>query len=86
MKQQPYYMHQDPLKLFEKSLQQSQQVQMEKNLKAFGMEPFSQNPSEVQKMQDFAWDYGKLNVHGYSCVTCSMQCGIVSQNISDLIH
>ncbi|XP_055498114.1 nonsense-mediated mRNA decay factor SMG7 isoform X2 [Leucoraja erinacea] len=65
MKQQPYYMHQDPLKLFEKSLQQSQQVQMEKNLKAFGMEPFSQNPSEVQKMQDFAWDYDMRHMMGH---------------------
>ncbi|XP_078263713.1 nonsense-mediated mRNA decay factor SMG7 isoform X4 [Rhinoraja longicauda] len=65
LKQQPYYMHQDPLKLFEKSLQQSQQVQMEKNLKAFGMEPFSQNPSDVHKMQDFAWDYDMRHMMGH---------------------
>ncbi|XP_078074460.1 nonsense-mediated mRNA decay factor SMG7 isoform X5 [Mustelus asterias] len=66
LKQQPYYMHQDPLKLFEKSLQQqSQQVQMEKNLKAFVMEPFTQNPSDVQKLQDFAWDYDIRHMMGH---------------------
>ncbi|XP_048395208.1 nonsense-mediated mRNA decay factor SMG7 isoform X3 [Stegostoma tigrinum] len=65
LKQQPYYMHQDPLKLFEKSLQQqSQQVQMEKNLKAFPMEPFTPNPSDVQKLQDFAWDYEMRHIMG----------------------
>uniref|UniRef100_UPI00398F446E nonsense-mediated mRNA decay factor SMG7 isoform X5 n=1 Tax=Pristiophorus japonicus TaxID=55135 RepID=UPI00398F446E len=65
LKQQPYFMHQDPLKLFEKSLQQSQQVQMEKNLKAFTMEPFTQNPSDVQKLQDFAWDYDMRHMMGH---------------------
>ncbi|XP_041063975.1 protein SMG7 isoform X3 [Carcharodon carcharias] len=65
LKQQPYYMRQDPLKLFEKSLQQSQQVQMEKNLKAFAMEPFTQNPSDVQKLQDFAWDYDMRHMMGH---------------------
>ncbi|XP_072430042.1 nonsense-mediated mRNA decay factor SMG7 isoform X1 [Chiloscyllium punctatum] len=65
LKQQPYYMHQDPLKLFEKSLhQQSQQVQMEKNLKPFTMEPFTPNPSDVQKLQDFAWDYEMRHIMG----------------------
>ncbi|XP_072130074.1 nonsense-mediated mRNA decay factor SMG7 isoform X3 [Mobula birostris] len=64
LKQQPYYMHQDPLKLFEKSLQQSQ-VQMEKNLKGFAMEPFTQNPSDVQKLQDFAWDYDMRHMMGH---------------------
>ncbi|XP_072367333.1 nonsense-mediated mRNA decay factor SMG7 isoform X4 [Scyliorhinus torazame] len=66
LKQQPYYMHQDPLKLFEKSLQQqSQQVQMEKNRKTFAMEPFTQNPSDVQKLQDFAWDYDMRHMMGH---------------------
>ncbi|XP_067893497.1 nonsense-mediated mRNA decay factor SMG7 isoform X2 [Heterodontus francisci] len=65
LKQQPYFMHQDPLKLFEKSLQQSQQVQMEKNLKAFAMEPFTQNPSDVQKLQDFPWDYDMRHMMGH---------------------
>uniref|UniRef100_A0A4W3KC67 Nonsense-mediated mRNA decay factor n=1 Tax=Callorhinchus milii TaxID=7868 RepID=A0A4W3KC67_CALMI len=53
---QPYYIHQDPLKLFEQSLQQNQ-VQMEKNMKVFPMESFTQSPSDVHKMQEFAWDY-----------------------------
>ncbi|XP_038650535.1 protein SMG7 isoform X3 [Scyliorhinus canicula] len=66
LKQQPYYMHQDPLKLFEKSLQQqSQQVQMEKNRKTFAMESFTQNPSDVQKLQDFAWDYDMRHMMGH---------------------
>ncbi|XP_069794306.1 nonsense-mediated mRNA decay factor SMG7 isoform X3 [Narcine bancroftii] len=64
LKQQPYFLHQDPLKLFEKSLQQSQ-VQMEKNLKAFAMESFTQNPSDVQKLQDFAWEYDMRHMMGH---------------------
>ncbi|KAG2461579.1 protein SMG7 isoform X2 [Polypterus senegalus] len=57
---QPFYMPpQDPLKLFEQSLQsvqmQQQQTNMDKKLKSFPAEPFSQNSSEV-KMQDYYWD------------------------------
>lgn len=32
-------------------------MQMEKNMKVFAMESFPQSPSDVQKMQEFAWDY-----------------------------
>ncbi|XP_058890789.1 nonsense-mediated mRNA decay factor SMG7 isoform X7 [Acipenser ruthenus] len=58
---QPFYMQtQDPLKLFEQSLQtiqvqQQQQVNMEKKLRQFPVEPFPQSTSDV-KAQDFYWD------------------------------
>lgn len=59
---QPYYLQgQDPVKLFEHSLQPSllqQQQPLEKKMKPFPMEPYNQNPSEV-KMPEFYWDsYG----------------------------
>lgn len=61
---QPYYLQgQDPLKLFEQSmqpplLQQQQQQPLEKKMKPFPMEPYNQNPSEV-KGPEFYWDsYG----------------------------
>ncbi|XP_019386515.1 PREDICTED: protein SMG7 isoform X2 [Crocodylus porosus] len=55
---QPYYIQaQDPLKLFEQSLQPQvmQQQPLEKKMKPFSMEPYNQNPSEV-KMPEFYWD------------------------------
>ncbi|XP_077188734.1 nonsense-mediated mRNA decay factor SMG7 isoform X2 [Paroedura picta] len=60
---QPYYLQsQDPLKLFEQSLQptlmqqqQQQQQPLEKKMKPFPMEPYNQNPSEV-KVPEFYWD------------------------------
>ncbi|XP_026524932.1 protein SMG7 [Notechis scutatus] len=59
---QPYYLQgQDPVKLFEHSLQPpllQQQQPLEKKMKPFPMEPYNQNPSEV-KMPEFYWDsYG----------------------------
>nr|XP_028588052.1 protein SMG7 isoform X3 [Podarcis muralis] len=60
---QPYYLQgQDPLKLFEQSMQppllQQQQQPLEKKMKPFPMEPYNQNPSEV-KGPEFYWDsYG----------------------------
>uniref|UniRef100_A0ABM5G993 Nonsense-mediated mRNA decay factor n=1 Tax=Pogona vitticeps TaxID=103695 RepID=A0ABM5G993_9SAUR len=59
---QPYYLQgQDPLKLFEQSLQPpllQQQQPLEKKMKPFPMEPYNQNPSEV-KVPEFYWDsYG----------------------------
>ncbi|XP_041125535.1 protein SMG7-like isoform X10 [Polyodon spathula] len=58
---QPFYMQtQDPLKLFEQSLQtiqvqQQQQVNMEKKMRQFPVEPFPQSTSDV-KAQEFYWD------------------------------
>ncbi|XP_073212736.1 nonsense-mediated mRNA decay factor SMG7 isoform X4 [Lepidochelys kempii] len=55
---QPYYLQaQDPLKLFEQSLQPPvmQQQPLEKKMKPFPMEPYNHNPSEV-KMPEFYWD------------------------------
>uniref|UniRef100_A0A8C3TD37 Nonsense-mediated mRNA decay factor n=1 Tax=Chelydra serpentina TaxID=8475 RepID=A0A8C3TD37_CHESE len=55
---QPYYLRaQDPLKLFEQSLQPPvmQQQPLEKKMKPFPMEPYNHNPSEV-KMPEFYWD------------------------------
>ncbi|XP_054240470.1 nonsense-mediated mRNA decay factor SMG7 isoform X4 [Indicator indicator] len=55
---QPYYLHtQDPLKLFEQSLQPPvmQQQPLEKKMKPFPMEPYNQNPSEV-KVPEYYWD------------------------------
>ncbi|XP_048338444.1 nonsense-mediated mRNA decay factor SMG7 isoform X1 [Sphaerodactylus townsendi] len=59
---QPYYLQsQDPLKLFEQSLQpplMQQQQPLEKKMKPFPMEPYNHNPSEV-KVPEFYWDsYG----------------------------
>ncbi|XP_053247078.1 nonsense-mediated mRNA decay factor SMG7 isoform X4 [Podarcis raffonei] len=59
---QPYYLQgQDPLKLFEQSMQPpllQQQQPLEKKMKPFPMEPYNQNPSEV-KGPEFYWDsYG----------------------------
>ncbi|KAJ6650947.1 hypothetical protein lerEdw1_001420, partial [Lerista edwardsae] len=59
---QPYYLQsQDPLKLFEQSLQPpllQQQQPLEKKMKPFPMEPYNHNPSEV-KVPEFYWDsYG----------------------------
>ncbi|XP_044882713.1 protein SMG7 isoform X4 [Mauremys mutica] len=55
---QPYYLQaQDPLKLFEQSLQPPvmQQQPLEKKMKPFPMEPYNHNPSEI-KMPEFYWD------------------------------
>uniref|UniRef100_A0A8D0G9N4 Nonsense-mediated mRNA decay factor n=1 Tax=Sphenodon punctatus TaxID=8508 RepID=A0A8D0G9N4_SPHPU len=55
---QPYYLQaQDPLKLFEQSLQPPlmQQQPLEKKMKPFPMEPYNQNPSEI-KVPEFYWD------------------------------
>ncbi|NWI63522.1 SMG7 protein, partial [Todus mexicanus] len=55
---QPYYLQaQDPLKLFEQSLQPPvmQQQPLEKKMKPFPMEPYNQNPSEV-KVPEYYWD------------------------------
>nr|XP_015210557.1 PREDICTED: protein SMG7 isoform X3 [Lepisosteus oculatus] len=60
VKQSFYMPPQDPLKLFEQSLQTvpmqpQQQPTMDKKMKLFPVEPFGQNASEV-KVQDFYWD------------------------------
>ncbi|XP_041133462.1 protein SMG7 isoform X3 [Polyodon spathula] len=60
VKQSFYMQTQDPLKLFEQSLQtiqmqQQQQVNMEKKLRQFPVEPFPQSTSDVEA-QDFYWD------------------------------
>ncbi|KAL6041041.1 hypothetical protein STEG23_019181, partial [Scotinomys teguina] len=55
---QPYYLQtQDPIKLFEPSLQPPviQQQPLEKKMKPFPMEPYNHSPSEV-KVPDFYWD------------------------------
>lgn len=55
---QPYYLQaQDPLKLFEQSLQPPvmQQQPLEKKMKPFPMEPYNQNPSDV-KVPEYYWD------------------------------
>ncbi|XP_043941228.1 protein SMG7 isoform X2 [Protopterus annectens] len=63
---QPFFMQQqqqppppppqDPLKLFEQSLQmQQQQASLDKKLKPFSMEQFNPAPSDL-KMQDFYWN------------------------------
>ncbi|XP_029395119.1 protein SMG7 isoform X8 [Mus pahari] len=55
---QPYYLQtQDPIKLFEPSLQPPviQQQPLEKKMKPFPMEPYNHNPSEV-KVPGFYWD------------------------------
>ncbi|XP_036891179.1 protein SMG7 isoform X6 [Sturnira hondurensis] len=55
---QPYYLQtQDPIKLFEPSLQPPvmQQPPLEKKMKPFPMEPYNHNPSEV-KVPEFYWD------------------------------
>ncbi|XP_036128763.1 protein SMG7 isoform X6 [Molossus molossus] len=55
---QPYYLQtQDPMKLFEPSLQPPvmQQQPLEKKMKPFPMEPYNHNPSEV-KVPEFYWD------------------------------
>ncbi|MGH0128586.1 UNVERIFIED_CONTAM: hypothetical protein FKN15_030175 [Acipenser sinensis] len=59
VKQSFYMQTQDPLKLFEQSLQtiqmqQQQQVNMEKKFRQFPVEPFPQSTSD--KPQDFYWD------------------------------
>ncbi|XP_012584505.1 PREDICTED: protein SMG7 isoform X1 [Condylura cristata] len=58
VKQQPYYLQtQDPIKLFEPSLQPPvmQQQPLEKKMKPFPMEPYNHNPSEI-KVPEFYWD------------------------------
>ncbi|KAM9280591.1 nonsense-mediated mRNA decay factor SMG7 isoform 3-T3 [Cariama cristata] len=57
VKQSYYLQAQDPLKLFEQSLQPPvmQQQPLEKKMKPFPMEPYNQNPSEV-KVPDYYWD------------------------------
>lgn len=57
VKQSYYLQAQDPLKLFEQSLQPPvmQQQPLEKKMKPFPMEPYNQNPSEV-KMPEYYWD------------------------------
>ncbi|XP_038613543.1 protein SMG7 isoform X2 [Tachyglossus aculeatus] len=57
VKQSYYLQTQDPLKLFEQSLQPPviQQQPLEKKMKPFPMEPYNQNPSEV-KVPEFYWD------------------------------
>nr|KAF6291736.1 SMG7 nonsense mediated mRNA decay factor [Myotis myotis] len=55
---QPYYLQtQDPIKLFEPSLQSPvmQQQPLEKKMKPFPMEPYNHNHSEV-KVPEFYWD------------------------------
>ncbi|XP_029791086.1 protein SMG7 isoform X6 [Suricata suricatta] len=55
---QPYYLQpQDPIKLFEPSLQTPvmQQQPLEKKMKPFPMEPYNHNPSDV-KVPEFYWD------------------------------
>ncbi|XP_048214013.1 nonsense-mediated mRNA decay factor SMG7 isoform X8 [Perognathus longimembris pacificus] len=55
---QPYYLQtQDPIKLFEPSLQPPviQQQPLEKKMKPFPMEPYNHNPSEV-KVPEFYWE------------------------------
>nr|XP_010589259.1 protein SMG7 isoform X12 [Loxodonta africana] len=55
---QPYYLQtQDPIKLFEPSLQPPvmQQQPLEKKMKPFPMEPYNHSPSEV-KVPEFYWD------------------------------
>ncbi|XP_045392333.1 protein SMG7 isoform X5 [Lemur catta] len=55
---QPYYLQtQDPIKLFEPSLQPPvmQQQPLEKKMKPFPMEPYNHNPSEVS-VPEFYWD------------------------------
>ncbi|XP_021488541.1 nonsense-mediated mRNA decay factor SMG7 isoform X3 [Meriones unguiculatus] len=55
---QPYYLQtQDPIKLFEPSLQPPviQQQPLEKKMKPFPMEPYNHNPSEV-KVPEYYWD------------------------------
>nr|XP_020754119.1 protein SMG7 isoform X3 [Odocoileus virginianus texanus] len=55
---QPYYLQtQDPIKLFEPSLQPPvrQQQPLEKTMKPFPMEPYNHTPSEV-KIPEFYWD------------------------------
>ncbi|XP_010578984.1 PREDICTED: protein SMG7 isoform X2 [Haliaeetus leucocephalus] len=57
VKQSYYLQAQDPLKLFEQSLQPPvmQQQPLEKKMKPFPMEPYNQNPSEV-KVPEYYWD------------------------------
>ncbi|KAM4655544.1 nonsense-mediated mRNA decay factor SMG7 isoform 2-T2 [Amazona ochrocephala] len=57
VKQSYYLQTQDPLKLFEQSLQPPvmQQQPLEKKMKPFPMEPYNQNPSEV-KVPEYYWD------------------------------
>uniref|UniRef100_A0A8V5FNI1 Nonsense-mediated mRNA decay factor n=1 Tax=Melopsittacus undulatus TaxID=13146 RepID=A0A8V5FNI1_MELUD len=57
VKQSYYLQAQDPLKLFEQSLQPPvmQQQPLEKKMKPFPMEPYNQNPSEV-RVPDYYWD------------------------------
>lgn len=57
VKQSYYLQAQDPLKLFEQSLQPPvmQQQPLEKKMKPFPVEPYNQNPSEV-KMPEYYWD------------------------------
>ncbi|POI32362.1 hypothetical protein CIB84_003885, partial [Bambusicola thoracicus] len=57
VKQSYYLQAQDPLKLFEQSLQSPvmQQQPLEKKMKPFPMEPYNQNPSEV-KVPEYYWD------------------------------
>nr|XP_045005134.1 protein SMG7 isoform X4 [Jaculus jaculus] len=55
---QPYYLQtQDPIKLFEPSLQPPvmQQQPLEKKMKPFPMEPYNHNSSEI-KVPEFYWD------------------------------
>ncbi|KAM6219978.1 nonsense-mediated mRNA decay factor SMG7 [Rhynchocyon petersi] len=55
---QPYYLQtQEPIKLFEPSLQPPviQQQPLEKKMKPFPMEPYNHNPSEI-KVPEFYWD------------------------------
>ncbi|XP_059268733.1 nonsense-mediated mRNA decay factor SMG7 isoform X7 [Mustela nigripes] len=57
VKQSYYLQSQDPIKLFEPSLQPPvmQQQPLEKKMKPFPMEPYNHNPSEV-KVPEFYWD------------------------------
>ncbi|XP_032447779.1 protein SMG7 isoform X10 [Lynx canadensis] len=57
VKQSYYLQPQDPIKLFEPSLQPPvmQQQPLEKKMKPFPMEPYNHNPSEV-KVPEFYWD------------------------------
>ncbi|XP_030109152.1 nonsense-mediated mRNA decay factor SMG7 isoform X5 [Mus musculus] len=57
VKQSYYLQTQDPIKLFEPSLQPPviQQQPLEKKMKPFPMEPYNHNPSEV-KVPEFYWD------------------------------
>lgn len=63
MKQSYYMASQEPMKLFEQSLQHpSMQQPLEKKMKPFPMEPYNQVPSEV-KVADMFWGEAPANTY-----------------------